>query len=119
MSATFATNSATIATAPTHLSAQEDPSKEGSHLEIEESSESDSETETESVTDPNSKFDEDMNNDPFLYIGWNDEGALVTDLFWHVWNHLEEDLGYSWQDVLDCVKLLVKDRREESGTGEL
>jgi hypothetical protein len=37
-----------------------------------------------------------------------DEGPLVSNLFWDVWHSLPEHSVYTWQEVLDCVKLKVE-----------
>jgi hypothetical protein len=42
------------------------------------------------------------------YIDLDDEGPLVTELFWEVWNGVPVDLVYTWQEVLHCVKLKVE-----------
>ncbi|KAJ7805866.1 hypothetical protein B0H14DRAFT_2610937 [Mycena olivaceomarginata] len=97
MSATCATNSATT---PTHLCGQDDPSKE--------SSGSDSEEDAVSFMQSDSDSDDTINKDPYWYIGWADEGPAVTNLFWDVWCSLPEDLGYTWQEVLDNVKMKIE-----------
>jgi hypothetical protein len=42
------------------------------------------------------------------YIDLDDEGPLVTGLFWDVWNCLPVDFIYTWREVLDCVKMKVE-----------